>query len=78
VARSSLSNWRISASGNGAISFTANREIQRPNFFVLLEIWVNANARIAFEDLRQTQALLGRIQPLLEVPFDERPGTLIE
>ena len=63
---------------NGAISFTANQQIQRPNFFVLLEIWANANARQVFEDLRQTQVLLGRIQPLLEVPFDERPGTLIE
>ena len=63
---------------NGAISFTANQEIQRPNFFVLLEIWQNANARQVFENLAQTQALLGQIQPLLEVPFDERPGTLIE
>jgi quinol monooxygenase YgiN len=51
----------------GAISFTANREIQRPNLFVLLEIWMNANARQAFENLDQTQALLSRIQPLLEV-----------
>ena len=63
---------------NGAISFTANEEIQRPNFFVLLEVWMNANARQVFENLAQTQALLARIQPLLEVPFDERPGTLIE
>jgi quinol monooxygenase YgiN len=62
----------------GAISFTANREIQRPNFFVLLEVWMNANARQVFENLAQTQALLAKIQPLLEVPFDERPGTLIE
>ena len=71
---------RLAALGrrNGAISFTANEEIQRPNFFVLLEIWQNANARQAFENLDQTQALLSRIQPLLEVPFDERPGTLIE
>ena len=62
---------------NGAISFTANEEIQRPNFFVLLEVWQNANARQVFEKRAQTQALLARIQPLLEVPFDERPGTLI-
>jgi hypothetical protein len=45
---------------------------------VLLEIWKNANARQAFENMAQTQALLARIQSLLEVPFDERPGTLIE
>ena len=64
--------------GNGAISFTANQEIQRPNFFVLLEIWQNANARQAFENLSQTQALLNQIQRLLEAPLDIRPGTLIE
>jgi quinol monooxygenase YgiN len=71
---------RLAALGRrkGAISFTANQQIQRPNFFVLLEIWQNANARQAFENLDQTQALLSRIQPLLEVPFDERPGTLVE
>jgi quinol monooxygenase YgiN len=63
---------------NGAISFTANQQIQRPNFFVLLEIWRNAKARQDFENLGPTQALLNRINRLLEVPFDERPGTLIE
>ena len=62
----------------GAISFTANQEIQRPNFFVLLEVWTNAAARTDFENRNQTTRLLDRIQPLLEVPFDERPGTLIE
>ena len=62
---------------NGAISFTANEEIQRPNFFVLLEIWNNAAARQIFEDLPQTQALLARITALLEAPLDVRPGTLI-
>jgi quinol monooxygenase YgiN len=62
---------------NGAV-FTANQEIQRPNFFVLLEIWQNANARQAFENLSQTQALLNQIQRLLEAPLDIRPGTLIE
>jgi quinol monooxygenase YgiN len=63
---------------NGAVSFTANQEIQRPNFFVLLETWMNANARQAFENLGQTQALLNQIQRLLEAPLDVRPGTLIE
>ena len=63
---------------NGAISFTANQEIQRPNFFVLIEIWRNADARQAFEILPQITALMDQITPLLEVPFDERPGTLIE
>jgi quinol monooxygenase YgiN len=45
---------------------------------VLLEIWQDAASRQVFENLAQTQALLAQIQPLLEVPFDERPGTLIE
>jgi quinol monooxygenase YgiN len=63
---------------NGAISFTANEEIQRLNFFVLLEIWNNAAARQTFEDLPETQALLARITALLEAPLDVRLGTLIE
>jgi quinol monooxygenase YgiN len=63
---------------NGAISFSANQEIQRPNFFVLLEIWANANARQIFESLGPTKALLSQITTLLEAPLDVRPGTLIE
>jgi len=63
---------------NGAISFTANQEIQRANFFVLLEIWNNAASRQAFENLPQITALLARIQRLPEAPLDVRPGTLIE
>ena len=62
----------------GAISFTANQEIQRPNFFVVLEIWNNAAARQAFEILPQITALMDQITPLLEAPLDVRPGTLIE
>ena len=69
---------RLGRHSKGAISFTANQQIQRPNFFVLLEVSQNAKARQDFEDLGQTQALLGRIERLLEVPFDERPGTLIK
>ncbi len=69
---------RLGRHSIGAISFTANQQIQRPNFFVLLEIWQSANARQAFEILPQTKALLAQIQRVLEVPFDERPGTLIE
>lgn len=70
---------RLAALGrrNGAISFTANQEIQRPNFFVLIEIWPSANARQNFEALGQTQALLSRIQSLLEAPLDVRPGNLV-
>jgi len=45
---------------------------------VLLEIWKDAKSRQDFEERPQTKALLNQIQPLLEVPFDERPGTLVE
>jgi hypothetical protein len=50
---------------------------QRPNFFVLLKTWQSANARQVFDNLKQTQTLLSRIQSLLEAPLDVRPGTLI-
>ena len=69
---------RLGRNSTGAISFTANQQIQRPNFFVLLEIWKDAKSRQDFEERPQTKALLNQIQPLLEVPFDERPGTLVE
>jgi quinol monooxygenase YgiN len=63
---------------NGAVSFTANEEIQRSNFFVLLEIWNNAAARQNFENSPPTQALLAQITRLLEAPLDVRLGTLIK
>jgi quinol monooxygenase YgiN len=62
----------------GAIRFSVNPEIGRPNSYVLIEIWDDAKSRQTFENRPKTQALLGAIQPLLEAPFDERPGTLIE
>jgi quinol monooxygenase YgiN len=62
----------------GAIRFSVNPEIGRPNFYVLVEIWDDANSRQKFESRDKTQTLLDAIQPLLEAPFDERPGTLIE
>jgi quinol monooxygenase YgiN len=62
----------------GAIRFSVDPEIGRPNFYVLIEIWDDAKSREAFENRPRTQTLLGAIQPLLGAPFDERPGTLIE
>jgi quinol monooxygenase YgiN len=62
----------------GAISFSANQEIQRPNFYVLISIWKTAADRLNFESSLQATALLARIQPLLEAPIDIRPGTLID
>ena len=62
----------------GAIRFTVNPEIGRPNFYVLVEIWADAKSRVTFQGRPNTEALLDAIKPLLEAPFDERPGTLIE
>ena len=71
-----MSNWLASAAGTGrSASLPIKKSSDRT--FVLLEIWANANARQAFESLGLTQALLGRIQALLEAPLDVRPGTLI-
>jgi len=62
----------------GADRFSANPEIGRPNFYVLIEVWDDAKSRQIFENRAKTQTLLDAIQPLLGAPFDERPGTLIE
>jgi quinol monooxygenase YgiN len=45
---------------------------------VLIELWKDAKSRQTFENKHGTQALLDQIRPLLEAPFDERPGTLVE
>jgi quinol monooxygenase YgiN len=68
----------IGRAASGAISFSANQEIQRPNFYVLIEVWNSAAAHQAFQNSPATQALLKQIQPFLEAPFDERGGTLVE
>ena len=62
----------------GIISFNVNQEIQRPNFYSLVEIWNDAAAYQAFVNSSQTQALVNAIQPLLEAPLDERPGNLVD
>jgi quinol monooxygenase YgiN len=62
----------------GAISFSADQEIQRRNFYVLISVWKTAADRLTFEGSASAAALLAKIQPLLEAPIDIRPGTLIE
>jgi quinol monooxygenase YgiN len=73
-----LSNWRVSAATRKGRSASPPIKKSSDRTFVLLEIWTNAAARTDFENRNQTKRLLERIQPLLEVPFDEPPGTLIE
>ena len=62
----------------GLVSFAVNQQIGRPNFYSLVEIWQDSASYQAFVNATSTQALLAKIQPLLEAPFDERPGTLVE
>jgi hypothetical protein len=62
----------------GAISLSADQEIQRSNFYVLISVWETAADRLAFESSAKATALLTKIQPLLEAPIDIRPGSLIE
>ena len=62
----------------GAVSFSANQEIQRESLYVLIEVWQTADYRQTFEGSDKIKDLLAKIQPLLGAPFDERPGTLIE
>jgi quinol monooxygenase YgiN len=61
-----------------ASRFTSNPQIGRPNFYVLVEIWDSADARQKFENRGNPADLLGAIEQLLEAPFDERQGTLIQ
>lgn len=67
----------LARGSTGLVSFSVNQEIQRPNFYSLVEIWDSAASYQAFLGSTQTQALLGAIQPLLEAPFDTRPGNLV-
>jgi quinol monooxygenase YgiN len=68
----------LAREASGIISFNVNQEIQRPNFYSLVEIWEDAAAFQAFNNSSQTQAALNALQPLLEAPLDERPGNLAE
>lgn len=57
---------RLARAAAGIVSFNVSQEIQRPNFYSLVEIWDAAAAFQAFSDSSQTQAVLSAIQPLLE------------
>jgi quinol monooxygenase YgiN len=62
----------------GVISFSANSEIERANFSVLIETWQSATAYQNFKTSAAATALINQIQPFLEAPFDERDGVLIK
>jgi quinol monooxygenase YgiN len=68
----------LANAASGVISFGVNQEIQRSNFYSLVEVWKDAASYQAFVNSSKTQALLNAIQPLLEAPFDERPGAFVK
>jgi quinol monooxygenase YgiN len=60
----------------GALRFDVDQEVQRSNFYTLIETWSNLGAYQAF--LNSTQALFTQLGQFLIAPLDERDGTLIE
>ncbi|HTV46193.1 MAG TPA: hypothetical protein VMF05_12840 [Stellaceae bacterium] len=62
----------------GLVSCNVNQQIQRPNFYSVVEVWKDTTAYQNFSNSAATQAPLNAIQPLLEAPFDDRPGNLVE
>jgi quinol monooxygenase YgiN len=63
---------------NAAVRFDVYPQIGRPNFYVLIEIWDSEDTRNTFQNLPKPHDILSAIEPLLEAPFDERQGTLIQ
>jgi quinol monooxygenase YgiN len=62
----------------GARRFDVDREVQRSNFYVLIETWSNQATYAAFKSSSITQTLLTQLTPHLIAPLDERDGTLIQ
>jgi quinol monooxygenase YgiN len=62
----------------GALRFDVNQEVQRPNFYVLVETWKNQTDYQNFQNSTKTQTLLALLSSFLIAPNDERDGTLIE
>jgi quinol monooxygenase YgiN len=68
----------LGESANGSIYFSVNTEVERPNFFSLVEIWQDATTYAAFQAASGTQQVLQHLQPLLIAPLDERDGNLVQ
>jgi quinol monooxygenase YgiN len=62
----------------GALRFDVDQEVQRSNFYVLIETWSNPAAYQAFLGSSITQSLLTRLAQFEIAPLDERDGTLIQ
>ena len=62
----------------GALRFDVDKEVQRSNFYVLIETWSNQAAFEAFRTSSITQALFAQLAQVQIAPPDERDGTLIQ
>jgi quinol monooxygenase YgiN len=62
----------------GALRFDVNQEVQRSNFYVLIETWKDQSDYETFVTSTTTQALLTQLKSFQIAPLDERDGTLIE
>jgi quinol monooxygenase YgiN len=62
----------------GALRFDVDQEVQRSNFYVLVETWHNTASYEAFLTKPATQALFTQLAQFQIAPLDERDGTLIE
>ncbi len=62
----------------GALRFDVDQEVQRSNFYVLIETWSNPAVYQAFLSSSITQSLLTGLAQFEIAPLDERDGTLIQ
>jgi quinol monooxygenase YgiN len=62
----------------GALRFDVDKEVQRSNFYVLIETWSNLAAHDAFMASSITKALFAQLAKVAIAPPDERLGTLIQ
>ena len=63
---------------HGTTLFSVNTEVDRPNFFSLVEIWQDATTYASFTSSSGVMQALQQLQPLLIAPLDERDGNLVQ
>jgi quinol monooxygenase YgiN len=68
----------LARQSSGVINFASYTEIQRPNFFSLIEVWRDNASFTAFQNASNTQKTLQNLQSYLIAPLDERDGNLVE
>ena len=68
----------MAAFAAGALRFDVDKEVQRSNFYVLIETWNDQATYTAFLSSSITQASFAQLAPFLIAPLDERDGTLIQ